>query len=121
MATAPKKFCQTARAWLKARNGKGCLSFLTGTTHAAFDAYVHLVDVWVQTRSPAVCQALSPLVGMFPARAWPLLAEVIAHMGDWGHIEELWTRIKPVAAPHFKYNPMCNRVVEECRALKVVS
>lgn len=112
MATAPKKFCQTARTWLKTRNGKGCLGFLTGSTSAAFDAYVHLVDVWVQTRSPASCQALSPLVGLFPAHAWPLLAEVVAHLGDWDHVEELWTRIKPIAAPRLKYDPSIDRVVE---------
>jgi hypothetical protein len=111
LSTKPKPSCESARAWLRVRNGKGCLAFLTGGTSRAFSAYVHLVECWVHERSPESVLALVPVVRMFYSPAWPLLAEVIAHVGDWDHIEQLWTEIKPIAAPDYVYEPERDQVM----------
>lgn len=107
----PKPCCQSARTWLANRNGRKSLAVFTGGTSRAFSAYVHLVDVWIHSRSKESICALRATVAMLQPSEWKLAAEVIAHVGDWGHIEELWEKIKPRGAPYFAYYAASDRVV----------
>lgn len=86
----PKPCCQSARTWLANRNGRTTLAVFTGGTSRVFSAYVHLVEVWVHSRSRESVDALRATVAMLQPSEWKLAAETIAHVGDWGHVEELW-------------------------------
>ncbi len=110
--TKPKPICQSARSWLVLRNGRTALGVFTGGTSRVFSAYLHLVDVWVHTRSKESVCALRWTVAMLQPSEWKLAAEAIAHAGDWGHIAELWEQIKPTEAPYFGYYAPSDRVVE---------
>lgn len=96
-----KPICETARAWLKSRRGKNCLAPLTGGTSRLFSAYLHLVDCWVQGRQSGTVRALREVVALLQPSEWELAAEAIAHAGDWCHVRELWTQIRPAAAPFY--------------------
>lgn len=101
-SSKPKPFCEEACAWLVARNGRGCLGALTGGSSRAFDAYLHLVDCWVASRSPDVVRALREVLTLLPSSVWMLAAEVIAAAGDWCHVTELWPQIRPAGAPLYR-------------------
>lgn len=110
--TQAKPACQSARVWLKKRCGKNCLSVLTGGTSRAFSAYVHLVEVWLSNQSDEAVAALRATVKMLQRSELPLAAEVIAHLGDWSHIEQLWEKIRPPGAPMFAYHSTTGVVIE---------
>jgi hypothetical protein len=98
-APRPKPSCQSVRTWLQGRLGRQCLGPFTGTTGRAFSAYVHLLEAWCASRSPAVVEALRATVAVLQPGEWHLAAWAIVAVGDWGFVAELWPRIKPPDAP----------------------
>jgi hypothetical protein len=112
MPSKPKPLCQSVRTWLANRNGRHALGVFTGGTSRVFSAYIHLVEVWVHTRSDESVAALRATVAMLQRSELKLAAEAIAHAGDWGHIDELWPEIKPAGTCDYKYIPQIDRVVD---------
>lgn len=98
---ARKPICQEGLQWLKDRNGRRALDSFTGTTSRAFAAYLHLLQCWIASPTGKVERALMSTVEILSASEWHLAAEAIACIGDWGHIEPLWSRIKPIGAPDY--------------------
>lgn len=99
---AVKPPCMHVRSWLTNRLGKQCLGPLTGSTNRIFSAYIHLVEAWLLA-GEAVAPALKAALALLRPAEWTLAAWTIPCLGDWGHIVELWPRIKPLGAPNFVF------------------
>lgn len=106
-----KPCCQSARVWLKLRRGKCCLGVFTGGTSRVFSAYLHLVEVWLSNQSDEAVAALRATAKMMQRSEWSLAAEAIAHLGDWSHIEQLWSQIRPEGAPMFAHVATTDQVI----------
>lgn len=107
-STREKPVCETARTWLRNRNGRNAFAAFHAGTSRAFSSYLHLVELWMVGGCAGGREAVVPIlrhaVALLQRAEWKMAAEAIAAIGDWSHIDELWPQIKPPAAPFYWYD-----------------
>jgi hypothetical protein len=87
-----KATCQTLRPWLHANLGNHCLAPLTGADAKLLDAAVHCVEAYSLMANQAAADAFGAVVRTMRPEVRELAYHATAHVMDWGHRAELWTR-----------------------------
>ncbi len=87
-----KPACVSVLPWLRANLGKACLGAMTNTDARALRAAVQCVELYAYTGSQGAVGAFALAVEHMQPHTRRLAYHAIAHVMDWGHRSELWTR-----------------------------
>lgn len=91
-----KSQCQSVRSRIIGREGRSVFAPFTGQNTAAFNVFVHAMELWVYGDHVARESALGIMRHAMLAmqqKVRYLCKQVIPAIGDWGHIDEIWPKI----------------------------
>jgi hypothetical protein len=89
---ANKPVSVTVLPWLRNNLGKRALAPLTSTDYRALLAAVQIVELYAYNPAACVVNAFGSVVCCMQPHNARLAYHAIAHVMDWGHRQELWTK-----------------------------
>jgi hypothetical protein len=95
-------YCKTAQKWVRERLGKSVFAPFTGQDFRAFQAFVHLLDLYACSdaagREHALLAMRSCIAAMQPKTRW-VAKGTIPHVLDWGDEERIWSKLEQKLDP----------------------
>lgn len=83
MARNEAQRCRDARVWMRTNYGRSVLAPLTSIDKHAFDALVHVWDVWVRTRDDEVLEAAKILLRCMQPSTRNIAVACVSFSADW--------------------------------------